>query len=275
MANIKLSRDQLVHAKELVELMKKEGTNPEYMNEFLNLLLPRLGGVTAIKNKVKTNGAGNLKFIPGANSIVGSYSILDKWSYFNSKDFGEMFKVKDLETLRIYLLIFALAHETEHSYQALAGSGRKSTGIREVDDSYREIINLFSKVDTMIPRPIKQTRRAISLMAYKKNENAYVMERNANAEAFDFVSLLGKTCGDEEIYHSFDKARRSVLIHGYTKDTKGSICETFKSILMEKKYYEIFRYYVEDKYAIDDYDKVRFGLPVDSEVREDVLRLRF
>lgn len=275
MANIKLNRDELLKAKELIEIMKFEGTNSEYMKEFLNLLIPRIGGVTCVRNKVRTNGVDNLKYVPVANSIIGSYSRLDKWSYLNARDFGELFNVKDLETLRIYLMIFALAHEVEHSYQGLAGSGKQSTGIRVVDDSYRELINLFFKVDTIIPRPIKQAKRAVSLMAYKKNENSYVIERNANAEAFEFISLLGQRIGDEEISRAFDKARRQVLIHGYVHNTQGSICETFKSILMEKEYRDIFRYYLDDKYAISDYDKVRFGLPVSKEVREDVLRLKF
>ena len=80
--------------------------------------------------------------------------------------------------------------------------------------------------------------------------------------------------GDEEIYKGFDMARRTFLKAGYIEDNMGSFYETYKKTFMLDKYKKIFgnQSYLE---LLDDYEKVRLGLPVLEEVRQDVLKLRF
>ena len=61
---------------------------------------------------------------------------------------------------------------------------------------------------------------------------------------------------------------------GYIDSNMGSFYETYKKIFMSYEYKKIFN----DMSFLDllsDYDKVRLGLPVEEEVRQDVLKLRF
>lgn len=273
MGSLDFKREELLKIRSVIEVMKQDGIDYETFRTFGDLIIPKDDmGVPLIENKINESGMGRkvLSFYPDGNSILGVYSHLEEWCKLNSEDF----EVTDKDKLDLYLKLFALSHEVVHANQFLYGTGAKSTGIVEVDKSYKEVIGLLEKDDYILPRPIKRTRKMLSLLLYKLKQNYYCLERNANVEAFFFVAMLAKEFDDLDIYDSFMETGRMMMQLGYLHDNKGSIHETFKKLLMMDKYRRIFDC-VSRLDVLDDYTRVLYGLEVREEVRKDVLKLRF
>ena len=275
MGNIQLTREQLVQVKNIVSIMKQDGLNYDLFKAFYSYIEPRMYGDKLIRDGITERGTRKLTFLPQHEAIIGSYSFLEGWTKRNEDCFDDFVNIKDKELFKMYLKLWVLAHETEHAYQKVCAAGlAESCKSEVVNDAYRCLLDLFGKVDTILPHPIRDTRRIVSLFAYKRNENKFVLERNANVDSFEFISYIAGQCGDEEMYKVFDEARKHVLPVGYIDSNMGSFYETYKKIFMSYEYKKIFN----DMSFLDllsDYDKVRLGLPVEEEVRQDVLKLRF
>ena len=271
MGNIQLTKEQLVQVKNIVSIIKKDGMDYDLFKAFYSYIEPRMYGEKVVRDGITERGTRKLTFLPQYDAIIGSYSFLEGWTERNLDSFEG---VKDAALLKKYMKLWVLAHETEHAYQKMIACGNSKVPSWHIAEGYKGILDLFSKDESILPHPIKDTRRIISLLAYKKNENLFVLERNANVDSFEFIANLALQCGDEEIYNAFDKVRRYYLKAGYLEDNMGSFHETYKKIHMIDKYNKIF----EDQSFLEllsDYDKVRLGLPVEEEIRHDVLKLRF
>lgn len=274
MSTCRVTKEKLLEIKKLVEEMKCIGLNYENYKMFLHLITPRQGNIPLLKDKIKEHGNTRIVFVPESSSIVGTFDKANVWAKNNLDAFDFIYNVKDKKTLELYLNLFTLAHEVEHLKQYLCGKGTLTTGAREVDYAYQSLLDLFIKDQSIIPNPVKNVRKAASFFVYKANENQYVLERNANIEAFDLLGKIAYSCADEEMVGVFDLIRRYFSQIGYLDDTNGSFYETYKKIFMLNKYKKIFRN-SDILEIMDDYDKVRFGLPVDKKVREDVLKMVF
>ena len=60
-------------------------------------------------------------------------------------------------------------------------------------DSFREKenrVDVDDFKDYIIPRPVKQVRRAISVVTYKMKENEYLLERNAQFDSLGTLSNI-------------------------------------------------------------------------------------
>jgi hypothetical protein len=274
MGNIILNKNQLLEVKNIVSIMKQDGMDYELFKAFYSYIAPKLYGEPMIRDGITERGPRKMAFYPQHDAIIGSYSFLDKWSERNSDCFDGLSEIKDKELFKMYLKLYAISHEVEHGYQKGIAAGVVSSGTHEVGEGYKSILDLFSKDDSILPHPIRDIRRHISLLAYKKNENLFVLERNANVDSYEFIAQLAKSLGDDEIYKGFDIARRMFLKAGYTEDNMGSFYETYKKTLMLDKYKKIFgnQSYLD---LLNDYEKVRLGLPIEEEVRQEVLKLRF
>jgi hypothetical protein len=274
MGNINLNKKQLLEVKNIVSIMKQDGMDYDLFKAFYSYIAPKLYGEPMFRDGITERGTRRMAFYPQHDAIIGAYSFLEKWSDRNADCFDDFSEIKDKELFKMYLKLYALSHEVEHGYQKGIAAGVVNCGTHEVTEGYKTILDLFSKDDSILPHPIRDMRRHISLLAYKKNENLFVLERNANVDSYEFIAQLASAMGDEEIYKGFDMARRTFLKAGYIEDNMGSFYETYKKTFMLDKYKKIFgnQSYLE---LLDDYEKVRLGLPVLEEVRQDVLKLRF
>lgn len=271
MGNIQLTKEQLVQVKNIVSIIKQDGMDFDLFKAFYSYIEPRMYGEKIIRDGITERGTRKLSFLPQHDAIIGSYSFLEGWTERNLDSFEG---VKDTELLKKYMKLWVLAHEIEHAYQKVIASGNKNDVSWQVSEGYKGILYLFSKDDSIFPHPINDIRRIIALIAYKKNENLYVLERNANVDSFEFIAGLALQCGDEEVFKAFDMLRKYYLKAGYLDDNMGSFYETYKKIFMTDKYNKIFR---DQRFLelLDDYEKVRLGLPIEEVVRQDVLKLRF
>lgn len=266
-------KDDLLKLKSIVEQMKEEGINFELFKKFYYVISPKLGDEELIQDRIREKGLISMRFYPQYSSINGSYNFLDNWSEANKNCFEDFCNVKDTELFKLYLKLYAISHEVEHAYQKLCASGIFTSGSEQVNALYRYLFDLYSKQDTILPHPIRDVARIVSLALYKKNENQFFVERNANVESFDFVSKLALECNDEEIYEAFHEGRKHVLPVGYIGSNMGSVYDTYKNMKRLRAYKFYSNQEALDK--LSDEDRVRLGLPISEDVREAVLNLKF
>jgi hypothetical protein len=128
----------------------------------------------------------------------------------------------------------------------------------------------MERKDYVIPRPIKQVRRAMSLIAYKTKENEFLLERNSQFDSLGTLSNIAFENKHHEIRCVLMDMRTVYATAGYAKNGGGPLINTFKSILMGDKLKKMKRDY-ED---IDMMDRYKLGLPVDQGIRERILALK-
>ena len=71
-----------------------------------------------------------------------------------------------------------LTHEVEHSYQYLIGKEVVPASCKMLQQGYKCLSELLVPKDYILPRPIKQVRRVISVISYKRRENEFLLETN-------------------------------------------------------------------------------------------------
>ncbi len=268
MSNIISGKNSFLMFNDFFSEIEKNGIRVENISELLNLIIPRdKAGKLLINYRVKEKGVGTAVFSPKFEDIVISINKIIDWLSANSLQLAEMYKVDDVEKLRKYLLLFVITHELEHGYEYLMGKGTYESPCSLVSESYRSLFSLLVTPSYIIPRPVKEVRRVVSLIKYKQRENNFLLERNANIEAFDLLSKLALENADEELYHAFLNMKNCFMLQGYADSTEGSISETFRNILMSDKYRKMNK---ENNLSMED--KVRFGLEIDEETRAKVLR---
>lgn len=271
-----VTKEKLLEIIELINEVKRTKLDYEKYKKFLHLILPNQRNGSLLKDEIIEHGSSKIMFVPESVSVVGTFDKANMWAKNNVDVFESMCLVKNRELLELYLKLFVLVHEVEHYNQYLYAEGTLSTGATEVDCAYRGLLQLFLKSEGSSETAglIKEAKKTISLMSYKTKENDFVLERNANVEAFELLGRIAFYSDDVEMLKIFDHYRRHFIKIGYVNSANGSFYETYKKMYMLQKYNKIFK--DSDILEImDDYDKVRFGLPIESRVREDVLKLRF
>lgn len=241
----------------------------KFLEEVLEEFLPRdNNNDLLVKYDVKEKGIHTAIYYPSSNHIILSIVKLQNWLRLNGYDLANYYNISNLSSFEKYLLMYVLTHEIEHSYQHLMALGKIDSPCQLVRDGYNGITDLFIKKSYIIPRPIKEVRKSLSVFLYKMHENEYVLERNANVESLDLVSKLADSNGDKEAFDAFINMLHTFMILGYTNNSQGSFYETYKGILMEDKYNKI-----NQDHNLSFEDAVRYGLPIKEEERNKVLSL--
>ena len=75
--------------------------------------------------------------------------------------------------------------------------------------------------DYVLPRPIKQVRRAVSIIAYKRRENEFLLERNAQFDSLGTLANVAFENEHHEIRGVLMDMRNTFAIAGYTKNNNG------------------------------------------------------
>lgn len=271
MGNIVHSTEEFDYLKNFVVDINNKAIKKETVEEFLHRLVPKDEfGNELVHVLVKDKGNVTAMFYPRFESIEVSINKIKDWLSFNSKDLSEYFKVSDTKLLNNYLFLMVLTHELEHSYQYLMGKGVISAPCKMVHQGYRALFDLLVSKDYIIPRPVKQVRRVVSLVAYKKKENKYLLERNAQVDSLDLISEIALSNGHDEMYKVFTNMKNTFAIFGYENNADGTLVNTFNDIHMKDKMSKMDQ-------SIDSLDmdtRFRFGLPVDEQLREKILTLR-
>ena len=262
------TKESLIKLKECIEIIRYKWLTIGSMEEMVDMILPRdEEGMLLVNPIVKENGTKTAIFIPRFNSIEFSVLKCRQWVIDNLQDLSKYYNVTDQKTFGYYLSLFTMLHEIEHSYQYLMGQGKTSAPCKLVQDGYKALTELLIKPDYILPRPIKQTRRWISLIQYYRNQDMYSLERNANVEAFSTILQLAQESGNEEMIRVFTDMLNVYMGIGYQEDGKGAFYHTFSDIKMMDTYKRINNI---GELSIEE--KVRYGLEIPNYVRNDLLK---
>ena len=261
------TKESLLMLKECIDIIQHRWLSVSSMEEMLDMMVPKdQEGKQLVKPIIKDNGTKTGIYIPRFNTIEFSVLKCRQWVVDNLQDLSKYYNVTDQKTFGYYLTLFIMLHEIEHSYQYLVGQGKVEAPCKMVQSGYKTLTELLIKPDYILPRPIKQTRRWISLIQYYRNQNMYALERNANVEAFSTILQLAIDSGNEEMIRVFTDMTNAYMGIGYQDDCKGVFYHTFKDTLMMDKYRKIK---VLDTLSIDE--KIRYGLEIPNYKRTELL----
>ena len=271
MGNIVKNEEDSNYLCQLVLDIKDNGFDANKIIGVLERLLPRdSNGKLLIKHRVTEKGMNTAIFLPRYEKIEISVNKIDIWLEKNADDLAPMFEIEDKELLKAYLLLMALMHETEHSYQYLIGLGLVPAPCLIIRDAYHALFDLLLPKEYILPRPIKQARRAISVVTYKMKENEYLLERNAQFDSLSTLSNVAFYNGHNDIRNLLLNLKNAYAISGYLDNSDGPLVNTFKNIVMGDKLKKMNHDYSN----LDMMDRYRLGLPVDDVTHERILALR-
>ena len=271
MGNIVHNEDDSKYLCDFVYDIKDNRFDKEKIESILERIMPRdKEGNMLLKYRVSDKGVHTAIFIPQYEVVEVSIKRLNSWLDVNARDLAKMYEVEDKDLLRSYLVLMVLMHEVEHANQYLISLGKVEAPCTAIKDTYSILFDLMKRKDYILPRPIKQVRRAVSVIAYKRRENEFLLERNAQFDSLGTLSNIAFYNEDFDIRGLLLDMRSIFAVAGYTKNTDGTLINTLKDIYMADMLKKINHDY-ED---MDMMDRYRLGLPVDQHTRERILALR-
>lgn len=268
MSNIIKSKTDLDVLRETVLSFDIDHFYKGYIESVIDYLIPKADGQNLIGYNVKEFGNMTGVFLPRNKSLIICVKRLHDWLEFNSSELGESLNVKDLKMFKAFFFLFVVTHEIEHSYQYLMGQGVVVAPSKTMALAYNGIFGLYEKSNAILPSPIAEMKRFISLLLYKHRENMYVLERNANVESLDLLCQLAEYMGNEELLKAFTYMKNTFMRIGYIDSPIGSFEETYRKILMYGKYQKMF----EEPFLSED-EKARYGFAISEEKRKEILDL--
>lgn len=267
MSNIIKNDDDLDYVIKFINNVYINGLEKKSLEELINYLIPKSNGKNLISYKLTEQNTLTALFEPLTKTIEISFDRLNNWLKNNIKDFEKHYQIGDTRMFYAYLALFVITHELEHSYQYLLAYGFIK-GNKTMSLYYKYLENLFQKDKSLFPNTIKRYKKVVSLLLYKAQENQYILERNANIEALDLLCQCAIKMNRQDMFAIFNGMRNLFLKQGYYDSNKGNIEETYRNILMYKKYRK-----VKVDQSLDEDEKVRYGLPISEETRSKILKL--
>lgn len=171
---------------------------------------------------------------------------------------------KEKNELFAYLTMFTLLHEVEHAYQYMIGQGHIDNPYQLVKDGYKYICD-FSYEEKW---PSIWVAILIERYKQQKDKATFVLERNANVEAYQLLNELSKIENRPEIERFMYNQYLWYSACGYLRmKNNGSFEESYRDIWRHKTYKNFD--FSED---IPVQDRIRYGLPLDHESRKFLLK---
>ena len=255
----------------MFETIRNEALTPFLIECLLEHIIPRdEDGKLLVNYVVREKSKTPAVFYPKYNTIqVGMVGLMN-WVENNGNDLADVYNIEDSYKLKVYLILAAILHEVEHSYQYLIANGKIETPCEMIKEGYKTLTEMMIPKDYVIPRPVKQVRRMISIIKYRKRENEFLLERNAQYNSLDDLSKVATLMGDEGIANMFIHMRDLFGTSGYTSNPNGTLIFTLEEICMKDKVKKI----TEDYDGLDMMYRYRLGLPIDEETRKRVLNIK-
>lgn len=271
MSHIIKSESDREYLSNLVFDIVDNGFDKEKVEDILSNIIPKdVNDKILINYNVRETGGATAIFIPRYKVIQVSIDKINSWLDNNIQDLTEMYSIKDREILKSYLVLMILTHEVEHSYQYLIGKGIIDTPCKMLQQGYRTLTELMVPKDYIIPRPVTQIRRVISVIKYKSRENEFLLERNAQYDSLSLLASVAGTNGHDDIMGMFISMKNIFAKAGYIRNADGTLVNTFKDICMGDK----LKRFDEDYEKLDMMERFRLGLPIDEKTRKRVLAIK-
>ena len=247
-----------------LEMIRTNGYNENVLCEILNGIIPVNGnyqvsgviqkeGYPAYFNffdkEIHLSEVDLKKYVDNMlKSIISVYPGLEKYK-------TELFS---------YLILFVLCHEVEHVYQFLFASDYLDHPVELVSELYKNIVK-FPKGEFK-----SKIIEFILFERYKavKDKATFVLERNANIEAYD---LLYKLSLNDDIFDIERFLHNQYLWYsacGYLKlRNNGAFEESYKDIWR----YGLFKSFdFSEEISVED--RIRYGLPIEDDDRISLLK---
>lgn len=251
----------------LLEEIRKEKITENILTNSMDLFIPKdSNNKPYTKYSFVNFKIGPALFEPRTNRILINLNSFNNWLNKNTNAFYKDNKQCEREDLEAYFTLFALAHESAHVNQYLIGNNKIYCNSQVLQKSYESLYDLFTFKDHFIKTPSDYKKR-LSLIMYRTRENYFVLERNANIEAYDLLSKLAEYEQKENIYNLFTQLKLLMCTIGYHDNENGSIEETFRKIFMSRKYKSFYQ-----KEDLDVIDKIRYGLPILNEEKQELFQ---
>lgn len=249
---------------EHLDLIRSKGYCKDVLCEILSEIIP-FNEEFQVGSEI--NNKGYIAYFSWMNKII-HLNELSLLKYVNKlvDDIIKMYPGLDKykKELFSHMVMFVLCHEVEHVYQYMIGHDYMENKYDIVKDLYKNITE-FS-VDEKTPRIIE----SILFNRYKsvKDRVTFVLERNANVEAYDLLHKLSLIEGNPDIIRFMYNQYMWYSALGYLNiKYNGSFEESYKIIWR----YKLFKSFDFDE-EISFEDRLRYGLPIEDEDRIELLK---
>ena len=267
MSHIVKNKEDLILLKDKFDIMRKEKEiSVNLLEDIVVSLIPKNNdGELYLGYDLRNVGALISSFSFSDNEVRLSVDEMTRFNNRNCIKFIDRFGIRDIDLFKDYMFLMIILHEIEHGYQYLMAYGVEPVPCKLISDGYRLII------DTLLGRGyenlgfIKNIKNDLSHFLYYKNCSKYVIERNANVEAFDLLQKLAISNDHYELSVVFNQIRNAMAMWGYMDNNKGSFDETCRKMLIGNEYRDF-----DHSYELSDIDSFRYGLPISDEFREKI-----
>lgn len=261
------NKQDLKNVSKLLEEIREDKMTETILKNSMDLFIPKdSNNHPCTKSSIVNFKVGPAVFNPRTNCILLNKKSFNNWLNQNAGAFYEDNKKYKREDLDAYFTLFALAHESAHAIEYLIGQNKIDCNSQVLQKSYKGLYYLFTFKDHFIKTPGDYKKR-LSLFLYRIRENYFVLERNANIEAFDLLSKVAEYEQKESIYNLFEELKLLMCTIGYHDNENGSLEETYRKILMHRKYKSFYQ-----KENLDIIDKIRYGLPIPNESKQELFQ---
>jgi len=266
MSHIIKSDDDIKKMSEQLEILRRKGYTNDVLGEILTELIPNNENYQ-VKGIIENTDKPAL-FNPYYRKINISPDCLHDYILKLNNSILKMYPNIEKEELFRNFVIFVLVHEVEHVYQHLIGN-------ELIDNPYKLVIDAYKNLSTL--KISKKTNPIYTQIMIRhffseriRNKPTFLLERNANVEAYDLLCKVANYENNLEIKKFFEDQISYQLTLGYNGFSNGSVEETYLE-LWASSIYDTFS--KNENIPIED--RVRYGLPIDKETRKKVLRKEF
>lgn len=170
---------------------------------------------------------------------------------------------KQKEELFAYTSLFVLCHEIEHTYQFMFGERYLEPPYEVVGDAYKKLIEIKEEKMSLL-----QFRILLSRYKSQKDKAHFVLERNANVEAYDLLLKLSKYESNSEMERLMYNQLMGYQTCGYASlRFNGAFDQSFRATWRKRKFDEL-----DFSEEISTEDRIRYALPISDDERLVLLR---
>ena len=266
MSHIIRSNDDLLMVNEVFEMLSKDKIKSSLLEEVVKMLLPKDNeGNLLVGYELSDKNGGFNRYSLSDNCLRLSVDEMYKWVDINGDVFVKQFGVNEIDLFRDYVMLLILVHEIEHSYQYLMAYDKVDAPCSVVSGGYRLIIDTLCGYGYDQMGIVDKVRNRVAFNRYNKNDGRYVIERNANVEAFDLLQQLAILNEHKEMEQVFNVFRNLMGIWGYRYNNRGSFEETCRDMMIIKEFNNL-----DHSYELSQIERFRYGLPISKESRDKI-----
>lgn len=261
------SKEKLLSLRKYLTGLEEERPSLDTIEGILNEIVPKCKNGKNMVGLIVNDSDTRAEYLPYQNTIVISRDQLSKSSKSMAKILENEADLEDVKNLPAYYILFALLHETEHSFQFMIAKDIIPFKYNIVKEGYKNIINAIRKNPNNKPNPLRSLKQLATFYKYEKRRNDYILERNATNEAARDIKEIALADDREDIASIFDLFIDAENFNGYEKDNRGCMYVTHRNLWLTKAYNAINK---DEEISLED--RIRFGLEIDDKSRMILLR---